>query len=65
MQLNRGDIIRDKEEMLSVACVLGSTVYVESFKGRVGDKVPCYKIDDVSKHFKKVEIMRGKDAAGK
>ena len=55
MQLKREEIIKDGEKMFSVFCVLGSVVYVK----RVFDvnSSPTYEMEEVLKHYRKMEIM--------
>ena len=55
MQLNKEEIIKDGENLFSVVCVLGSVVYVK----RVPDvnNSPSYELEEVLKHYRKIEIM--------
>ncbi len=55
MELNKEEIIKDGENLFSVFCVLGSVVYVK----RVFDvnSSPSYKLEEVLKHYRKIEIM--------
>lgn len=55
MQLNKEEIIKDGENIFSVFCVLGSVVYVR----RVLDvnNSPSYELEEVLKHYRKIEIM--------
>ena len=55
MQLKREEIIKDGEKMFSVFCVLGSVVYVK----RVFDvnSSPAYDLEEVLKHYRKIEVM--------
>lgn len=56
MQLNnKEEIIKDGENLFSVFCVLGSVVDVK----RVFDvnSSPAYELEEVLKHYRKIEIM--------
>lgn len=55
MKLNKGDIIKDREEYFSVFCVMCSVIYVQ----RVSDigKKPYYELEEILKHYRKIEIM--------
>lgn len=55
MQLNKEEVIRDGENLFSVFCVMGSVIYVE----RVFDvnSSPTYELEEVLKHYRKIEIM--------
>ena len=55
VQLSKGDVIKDGENLYTVVGVLGSVVYAK----RVFD-VNCttsYKLEEVVKHYRKIEIM--------
>lgn len=56
MQLNKGDIIKDGQNMFSIFCVLGSVIYVK----RVfeANSSPIYELEEVLKHYRKIEIMK-------
>ena len=55
MKLNKEEIIKDGENLFSVFCVLGSVIYVK----RVFDvnSSPAYELEEVLKHYRKIEIM--------
>lgn len=55
MKLNKDEIIRNGDDYFSVFCVMGSVVYVK----RVSDvnSTPCYELEDVLKHYRKIEII--------
>ena len=55
MELNKEEIIKDGENLFAVFCVLGSVVYVK----RVFDvnSSPTYEMEEVLKHYRKMEIM--------
>lgn len=55
MQLNKEKVIKDGENLFAVFCVLGSVVYVK----RVFDvnSSPAYKLEEVLKYYRKIEIM--------
>lgn len=55
IKLSRNDAIKDGENLYSVYCVLGSVVYVK----RVLDvnSNPTYELEEVLKHYRKIEIM--------
>lgn len=55
MQLNKGDIIKDGQNVFLVFCVLGSVAYVK----QVSDvnSGPAYELEEVLKHYRKIEIM--------
>lgn len=55
MQLNKEEIIKDGENLFSVFCVLGSVVYVKRVFN-VKDS-PTYELEEVLKHYRKIEIM--------
>lgn len=55
MQLNKEEIIKDGENLFSVFCVLGSVVYVKQVLD-VNDS-PSYELEEVLKHYRKIEIM--------
>lgn len=58
MQLNQGDIIKDGQNIFSIFCVLGSVIYVK----RIFDvnNSPSYELEEVLKHYRKIEIMEKK-----
>ncbi len=55
MQLKKDDLIRDGENTFSVACILGSVVYVR----RASDETsaPMIELDEVLNYYRKIEIM--------
>ncbi len=55
MELNKEEIIKDGENLFSVFCVMGSVIYVK----RVFDvnSSPAYKLEEVLKFYRKIEIM--------
>lgn len=55
MQLNKDDIIKDGENYYSVFCIMCTVIYVE----RVFDvkNTPIYELEEVLKHYRKIEIM--------
>ena len=57
MQLNKDEIIKDGENHYSVFCILGSVIYVK----RTLDinSIP-YTLEDVLKHYRKIEIIGDK-----
>lgn len=57
MQLNKGDIIKDGEEYFSIFCIMCSVIYVQRVSG-TGNK-PYYELEDILKHYRKIEIMGG------
>ena len=57
MQLNKGDIIKDGEKFFSVFCVMCSVIYVQHVSD-IGKK-PYYELEDILKHYRKIEIMGG------
>lgn len=61
MQLNKGDIIKDGDNYFSIFCVMGSVIYVK----RILDvnSTPYYELEEVLKHYRKIEII--KDKGGK
>jgi hypothetical protein len=56
MQLNKDNLIKDGKMIFAVFCVLGSVVYVKPF-GDVKD-TPAYGLEEVLKHYRKIEIMK-------
>lgn len=54
-QMNKGNIIRDGENYFSVFCVLCSVIYVKR-TADVNDS-PYYELEEVLKHYRKIEIM--------
>lgn len=56
MQLNKGDIIKDGQNIFSIFCILGSVIYVK----RIFDvnNSPSYEFEEVLKHYRKIEIMK-------
>ena len=58
MQLNKDEIIKDGENHYSVFCILGSVIYVK----RTLDinSIP-YTLEDVLKHYRKIEIIGDKN----
>ena len=55
MQLKKEEIIRDGENLFLVFCVLGSVVYVVRVRD-VNDSPSC-ELEEVLKHYRKIEIM--------
>ncbi len=55
MQLNKNDVIKDGENIFSVFCVLGSVVYVKRMLDV--NNSPSYELEEVLKHYRKIEIM--------
>lgn len=55
MQLNKEEIIKDGENLFSVFCVWGSVVYVK--RALDVNSSPSYKLEEVLKHYRKIEIM--------
>ena len=55
MQLNKEEIIKDGENLFAVFCVMGSVVYVKRVFN-VKDS-PTYELEEVLKHYRKIEIM--------
>lgn len=55
MKLNKGDIIKDGENFYSIFCVMMSVIYVK----RVSEffNSPYYELEEVLKHYRKIEIM--------
>ena len=55
MQLNKGEIIKDGDNYFSIFCVMCSVIYVK----RILDvnSSPYYELEDVLKHYRKIEIM--------
>jgi len=53
--VNKGNIIKDGEDYFSIFCILGNTVYVKHVFG-VNDS-PVYELEEVLKHYRKIEIM--------
>lgn len=58
MQLNKDDIIKDGECYYIVFCVLGSVIYVKHVYDVKSS--PIYKLEEVLKHYRKVEIIGDK-----
>lgn len=55
IKLSRNDAIKDGENLFLVYCVLGSVVYVKRAFD-VKDSPP-YELEEVMKHYRKIEIM--------
>ena len=55
IQLNKEEIIKDGENVFSVFCVLGSVVYVK--RAFDVNNSPSYELEEVLKHYRKIEIM--------
>lgn len=55
MRLNKEEVIRDGEDLFSVFCVMGSVVYVK--KVFVVNSSPVYELEEVLKHYRKIEVM--------
>lgn len=58
MQLNKDEIIRDGENHYSVFCILGSVIYV---KRTLDINSTPYDLEDVLKHYRKIEIIGDKN----
>lgn len=56
MQLNKDDIIKNGKNLFAVFCVMGSVVYVKHIYD-VNDS-PSYELEEVLKHYRKIEIMK-------
>lgn len=56
MQLNKGDIIIDGKKYFSVFCILGSVIYVKEVSEV--NNTPGHTLEDVLKHYRKIEIMK-------
>ena len=59
MKLNKDEIIRDGDSYFSVFCVMGSVVYVKSVSDV--NSTPFYELEDVLKHYRKIEIIGDKE----
>ena len=59
MKLNKDEIIRDGDDYFSVFCVMGSVVYVKSVSDV--NSTPFYELEDVLKHYRKIEIIGDKE----
>lgn len=57
MQLNKDEIIKDGENFYSVFCILGSVIYV---KRTLDVNSAPYALEDVLKHYRKIEIIGDK-----
>lgn len=55
MKLNKGDIIKDGENLYSIFCVMMSVIYVKRMTEFID--TPCYELEEVLKHYRKIEIM--------
>lgn len=55
MRLNKKEVIRDGEDLFSVFCVMGSVVYVK--KVFVVNSSLVYELEEVLKHYRKIEVM--------
>lgn len=58
MQLKKDDIISDGENYYSIFCVLGSVIYVKHVSNVKNS--PVYELEEVLKHYRKVEIIGDK-----
>lgn len=58
MELNKGDIIKDGENIFSIFCVLGSVIYVQKFTDVIS--TPVYELEKVLQHYRKIEIIGDK-----
>ena len=58
MELNKGDIIKDGENIFSIFCVLGSVIYVQKFADVIS--TPVYELEEVLQHYRKIEIIGDK-----
>lgn len=55
MQINKGDLIRDRDKMFSIFGVLGSVIYVQN---AANDKsTPAHEWKDVLENYRKIEII--------
>lgn len=57
MQLNKGDIIKDGENYFSIFCVMCSVIYVKKVLDVNSTPTPCYELEEVLKHYRKIEII--------
>ena len=55
IQLNKGDIIKDGENLFSVFCVLGSVIYVKPVLDV--NSSPYYELEEILTHCRKIEIV--------
>ncbi len=55
MQLNKEERIKDGKNLFSVFCVMGSVVYVKYAQDV--NSSPSYELEEVLKHYRKMEIM--------
>ena len=55
MKLNKGDIIKDGENLYSIFCVMMSVIYVKRMTEFLD--TPYYELEEVLKHYRKIEIM--------
>ena len=58
IQLNKGDIIKDGENLFSIFCVLGSVIYVQKIADVIS--TPVYELEKVLQYYRKIEIMGDK-----
>ena len=55
MKLNKNDIIKEGENIYTVFCTMGSVVYVKYAQDV--NSSPTYELEEVLKHYRKMEIM--------
>lgn len=55
MELNKGEIIKDGENLFSGFCVMGSVIYVKRVFGV--NSSPVYELKEILKYYRKIEIM--------
>lgn len=58
MQLNKGDIIKDGENYFSIFCIMCSVIYVKRVFNV--NSTPYHELEEVLKHYRKIEIMGDK-----
>lgn len=63
MQLNKGNIIKDGENCFSIFCVMGSVIYVKQVLDV--NSTPYYELEEVLKHYGKIEIIKNKEESKK
>ena len=56
MMVNNGDIIKDGEDYFSIFCIIRSVVYVKKMLDV--NNTPAYKLEEVLKSYRKLEIMK-------
>ena len=55
IQLNKGDIIKDGENLFSIFCVLASVIYVKPVLDV--NSSPYYELEEILTHYRKIEIV--------